>query len=198
LGDLYDIQDPQTAARTLDFLSQLDSTIASGDQDSVNALYEQIKSGGEIADKTLSELEKLNISMDANKSHLQIIADNAIKAADANAIALRMIGIMVPDAFIESGAAKKIDADINPAGFSEGINKIGEKIEGILKSESPQEELMNFLKGMFEIKNKEPNNILDRDLENPVVKAINMLSDNIGKVLERLELTERELSKLRR
>lgn len=59
LNDMYGI-DEQAGARTLDMLSNLESAIQSGDEESANKLAEQIETSIQARDETLSLMDKQN------------------------------------------------------------------------------------------------------------------------------------------
>jgi hypothetical protein len=82
LGSLYDIQDPETAVRTLDLMADMENAIRMGDESSAQKLAQQIDDARKNTDQTISELQKLNTISEANKALLMTQNITALASLD--------------------------------------------------------------------------------------------------------------------
>jgi hypothetical protein len=184
LGDLYDIQDPAGAARTLDYLDQLDETIASGNKGQIDALNDQIQAGVDQKDATLGALEKLNAVTDGSKAALDQIQINTKDFAKNSAEALAKMLIDPQKSFISGGGAKNFDSGINPNAGSDQI----ESLQGAIATafDSPTKALQAVADSLLAAATAAGNDASNqvKELTNTdIVKAIDNLSDSIKAIL---------------
>jgi DNA-binding ferritin-like protein len=195
LGDLYDIQDPQAQARTLDLLDQLDSAIASGDQDTAQLLNQQIQDGIQSKDENLAQLEKLNAEMDGHKAFSDHIATNTKETVRLLSESFSDLLMGPVRAAVEGGELERLDRGITDPGAP--ARMIDDAAAALSDPKQMMKDLTEAFTAALDKSKGDVGDTIQEVKDQGVAEAISELARQIGKVLEQLGVTDKKKGELR-
>lgn len=188
LSQLYGISEDD-GARTLDYLSQIDKAISSGDEDLAQKLAADLQNGTKARNETLSSLDKLNAETEGQKSRLLSINKTIIEASQLTGEALVQALIDPQKAILNDFSSKmeNANANLDLKAYQDKLGNVTDDLREAVENPTAMiQELMSELTGSISDVIRSTNSGIKDVSDKGVMSAINMMTTQIGNLVNEL------------